>query len=117
MPQRGGKGGEGGGEAGSVSTLLELGALEVLLHLETGEVCGLASVLLKVLPVLCLLALPQLEGKLQLQRGGQGAQHCGVQLINALRQNHSLQLSHKGQANSKFQMEVGDRVPSTGGSS
>lgn len=50
-------------------TLLELGPLEVLLHLEAGEVGGLASVLLEVLPVFSLLALPQLESKLQLQGG------------------------------------------------
>lgn len=59
-------------------TLLELGALEVLLHLEAGEVSGLASVLLKVLPVFSLLALPQLESKLQLQGGREGSQHGGV---------------------------------------
>ena len=50
--------------------LLELGGLEILLQLEAGEGLGLARVLLKVLPVLRLLALPQLQGKLQLQGGG-----------------------------------------------
>ena len=56
------------GEEGS--GLLELGAFEVLLQLEAGEGLGLASVLLEVLSVLGLLALTQLQGKLQLQRGG-----------------------------------------------
>lgn len=51
-------------------SLLELGALEVLLELEGGEGLGLAGVLLEVLAVLGLLALPQLQGKLQLQGGG-----------------------------------------------
>lgn len=51
-------------------SLLELGALEVLLELEGGEGLGLAGVLLEVLAILGLLALPQLQGKLQLQGGG-----------------------------------------------
>ena len=55
--------------------------------METGERLWLPGVLLEVLPVLSLLALPQLHGKLQLQGRGQGGQHCRVQLIQPLWQN------------------------------
>lgn len=62
---------EGKGVTGEERTgLLELRAFEILLQLEAGEGLGLASVLLEVLSVLGLLALPQLQGKLQLQGGG-----------------------------------------------
>ena len=71
---------------GDKGALLELCAFEVLLQLEAGEGLGLAGVLLEVLPVLGLLALPQLEGKLQLQGGGQRGQHPRVQLIHIIRQ-------------------------------
>ena len=47
--------------------LLELGALQILLQLKAGEGLWLASMLLEVLSVLSLLALPQLQGKVQLQ--------------------------------------------------
>lgn len=67
--------------------LLELGAFEILLQLEAGEGLGLASVLLKVLSVPGLLALPELQGKLQLQGGGQGRQHPWIQLIHIIRQH------------------------------
>ena len=51
----------------TVQSLLELGAFEVLLQLEAREGLGLASVLLKVLPILSLLALSQFQCKVQLQ--------------------------------------------------
>ncbi len=51
-------------ESKAIRALLELGAFEVLLQLEAGEGLWLAGVLLEVLPVLSLLALPQLQGKL-----------------------------------------------------
>ena len=79
-------GGIGGGERGARS-LLELCAFEVLLQLEAGKGLGLAGVLLEMLSVLGLLALPQLERKLQLQGGGQRGQHPGVQLIHIIRQH------------------------------
>ncbi len=65
----------------SLTSLLELGALEVLLHLEAREGLRLASVLLEVLPILSLFALSELQGKLQLEGGGQSGQHCWVQFI------------------------------------
>ena len=71
----------------SQQALLELGAFEVLLQLEAGEGLWLAGVLLEVLPVLSLLALPQLQGKLQLEGRGEGGQHSRVQLIQPLWQN------------------------------
>ncbi len=71
----------------AIRALLELGAFEVLLQLEAGEGLWLAGVLLEVLPVLRLLALPQLHGKLQLEGRGQGGQHSRVQLIQPLWQN------------------------------
>ena len=72
-----------------MTSLLQLGAFQVLLQLKAGEGLGLAGVLLEVLSVLGLLAFPQLQGKLQLQGGGQGGQHCGVQLLQVIGQ-HSL---------------------------
>ena len=71
----------------AIRALLELGASEVLLQLEARECLWLAGVLLEVLPVLRLLALPQLHGKLQLEGRGQGGQHSRVQLIQPLWQN------------------------------
>ena len=71
----------------AIRALLELGAFEVLLQLEAGEGLWLAGVLLEVLPVLSLLALPQLQGKLQLEGRGEGGQHSRVQLIQPLWQN------------------------------